>query len=121
MNESGMAVRKLIDHWSLNIDHLYVVHDDLDLKLGEFKIQKGKGPKLHNGISSIEKELGRSDFWRVRIGVDNRNPENRIAGEKYVLQDFTLEEKQIVSGIFEKIIENLITVILTPPIGGGGI
>lgn len=92
MNESGVSVKKMVDYYKLDMDNLCIVHDDLDIPLGSYKIQKGKGPKLHNGILSVENELGRDDFWRVRVGVDNRDPANRIPGEKYVLENFTQEE-----------------------------
>src|SRR5438105_10350247 len=71
MNDSGKFVKKIFK--SKNLDDLVIIHDDLDIPLGSYKIQKGKGPKLHNGLLSIEKELGKDDFWRIRIGVDNRS------------------------------------------------
>jgi PTH1 family peptidyl-tRNA hydrolase len=74
MNDSGTSVRKMVDYYKLGLDFLCVVHDDLDIPLGSYKIQKGKGPKLHNGILSVENELGSEDFWRVRIGVDIVTP-----------------------------------------------
>lgn len=92
MNRSGIAVSRELSFYKLQPADLMVVHDDLDLKLGEFKIQFGKGPKLHNGIESIEHSIGSKEFWRVRVGVDNRVPDNRVSGESYVLQNFTPEE-----------------------------
>ncbi len=94
MNNSGAFVAKLINKNNLDISNLYIVHDDLDLPLGGFKIQFGKGPKVHNGINSIEEHLGSGDFWRVRIGVDNRDTDNRTPGDKYVLEEFTPEERE---------------------------
>jgi len=88
---------------------LYIVHDDLDIKLGEYKIQKGKGPKVHKGINSIEKALGTDDFWRVRVGVDNRDSNNRTPGEQYVLQDFTSEEKEILDKVLDETCKKLAT------------
>ncbi len=104
MNESGRAVNKLTNTYNLEPNTLYIIHDDLDIRLGEYKIQKGKGPKLHNGIESIEQTLQTKDFWRVRIGVDNRDEDNRIPGEKYVLQDFVPEEKITLKTVFEEIV-----------------
>lgn len=108
MNNSGRAVKKLINHYSLNINHLCVVHDDLDIPLGQFKIQKDRGPKVHNGVNSIEEALGTNEFWRVRVGVDNRDPDNRTPGEKYVLEDFTSEEMEIVNRVIKNIAEDLL-------------
>lgn len=107
MNNSGEAVKKLLNYYKISPENLYVVHDDLDLRLGEFKIQKGKGPKLHNGINSIEEHIATSDFWRVRIGVDNRDPDNRMSGESYVLEKFSTEELKKITQIFEEVKKEL--------------
>jgi len=92
MNQSGPLVKQFVDYYSIAIDDLYIVHDDLDIALGEFKIQKGIGPKGHNGVLSVEKSLGDTGFWRLRLGVDSRDSENRESGEDYVLGDFSNEE-----------------------------
>ena len=110
MNDSGTAVKQLVDKYSLDLNNLYIAHDDLDIKLGEYKIQFGKGPKDHNGIKDIEDKLGTSDFWRIRIGVDNRDPSDRIPGEAYVLQDFTEEERVIINRLIDEICKKLATV-----------
>ena len=106
MNESGSEVKKLLG--SLDPNNLYVIHDDLDLTLGAYKIQKGKGPKLHNGILSIERELGSDEFWRVRVGVDNRMG-NKTPGEEYVLQDFTEEEKEVLRKVIDKVAQEILS------------
>ncbi len=113
MNKSGEAVFSCVTRYALDsMRNLIVVHDDLDIPLGKFKIQKGEGPKLHNGIESVERHLKTKDFWRIRIGIDNRNPEKRIDGETYVLQDFTAEEKNIlITEIFPKILTRLHTIL----------
>ncbi|MEJ2347901.1 MAG: aminoacyl-tRNA hydrolase [Patescibacteria group bacterium] len=108
MNSSGKAVKKIVDHFKIKTSDLWVIHDDLDISLGDFKIQKGKGPRLHKGVISIEKELGKSDFWRVRVGVENRDPENRIPGEAYVLQDFKEEEMEIIKSVVNEISKELL-------------
>jgi len=109
MNESGKTVKKLFDQYKLNVSELWVIHDDLDIPLGSYKIQKGKGPKLHYGIKSIEEKLNTNDFWRVRVGVDNRNPDDRTPGEKYVLQDFSQEEIELLKPVIKEICKKLAT------------
>lgn len=103
MNDSGKFVRKLVNKGQVAGSDLYIVHDDLDIPLGQYKIQFGVGPKVHYGIQSVERELGTKDFWRVRVGVDNRDPNDRMAGEDYVLQDFTGEELETLKGVFDAI------------------
>ena len=107
MNLSGRAVTELFKNFKLKIENLIVVHDDLDIPLGKFKIQKGTGPLLHNGISSIEQAIGTKDFVRVRIGVDNRSSDARVDGETYVLLDFNEEESTLIKSLFPQIFERL--------------
>jgi len=116
MNKSGDAVQKLLErfpttsHQPPTTNHpstslrasLIIVHDDLDIPLGKFKIQT-QGPKQHNGITDIQNKLRTMDFLRVRIGVDARPPENRMDGEEYVLQNFTEEERSKLPELFKKI------------------
>ncbi|MDD3474977.1 MAG: aminoacyl-tRNA hydrolase [Candidatus Dojkabacteria bacterium] len=99
MNNSGEAVKRVFDKYDVDINEFILFHDDLDIKLGEFKIQKGTSPKGHNGVKSIEDALGKKDFWRVRIGIDNRKEGDRVPGEDYVLQRFNKEEIKIIQGV----------------------
>lgn len=103
MNLSGNTVRKIVDYWKLDIDNLIVIHDDLDIPLGKFHIQKGTGPLQHNGLSSIDERLGTKDYWRVRIGVENRPVGHHISGEAYVLESFSPEEQKIIGLTLPKI------------------
>lgn len=109
MNESGKTVKKLVDHFKIKTPDLWVVHDDLDIELGGYKIQFGKGPRLHKGIISIEKELGRNDFWRVRVGVDNREKDKKVSGQTYVLQNFEESEQRVLKETIGKITKELIS------------
>lgn len=102
MNNSGDFVK----NFKTDIENLYIAHDDLDLRLGEYKITK-KAPKVHNGINDINEKLGTEDYWKIRIGVDNRDPENRELGEKYVLENFSSEELEVLQNVFEKIAKEL--------------
>lgn len=111
MNRSGDAVKKLLDRFGANhqpliTSHLIIVHDDLDIPFGKFKIQP-QGPKAHNGLTDIQNKLRTMDFLRVRIGVDARASENRMNGEEYVLQNFTEEERATLPDLFNKISERL--------------
>ena len=107
MNSSGVFVKKLMRNSQFVIDQLFIAHDDLDIPLGKCKVQFGTGPKLHNGIGSIEHELGTNEFWRIRIGVDARSPEKWIDGETYCLEDFTEDEHKQLQSIFENIYKQL--------------
>ena len=109
MNESGNAVRKAMNFYKLGVEDLIIIHDDLDIRLGEYKIDMGRGPRQQNGVISVEEALGTKEFLRVRVGVDNRDQSSgiRVQGDKYVLEDFTDEERVILDGVIEKIVDEL--------------
>jgi PTH1 family peptidyl-tRNA hydrolase len=113
MNTSGTFVKKLLAQQSkAEPSQLFIAHDDLDIGLGNFKISYAKGPKVHNGIGSIESSLGTDEFWRIRIGVDNRHNQIQAAepvyqstqtGEQYVLSAFDPLEIEALHRTFEAI------------------
>jgi len=99
MNNSGLAVRTIIDFYKKEIQvetDLLVALDDLDLKVGTFKLERLKYPRTHKGIISIHNHLHMLEYLKLRLGVDNRLPENRIPGEEYVLQKFSQEELPVL-------------------------
>lgn len=113
MNESGLSVGYAKKkHQNLEVSDIYVVHDDLDISLGEYKVQLGRGPKDHGGLNSIEAALKSSDYWHVRIGVDARDATNRTPGEEYVLQNFKEEERKNLDGVIREATKDLINKIM---------
>lgn len=117
MNESGRAVRKILEYYSdsgfriQDLRSLYVIHDDLDIEMGKYKIEFGHGPKIHGGVNSTEQHLGTKNFWRVRVGVDNRTAEERskIQGREYVLMKLQREEQEVLEKVCYQLVDNLIT------------
>ena len=117
MNDSGIAVSSLAAFYKLPATDIFVIHDDLDIKLGEYKIQKGKGPREHNGLLSIYEKLGHKDFWHVRVGIDNREVSNVskvsqvpnvMSGQDYVLQKFSEEERKVLNATSKKVVGELL-------------
>jgi peptidyl-tRNA hydrolase, PTH1 family len=109
MNRSGDAVVRVARFYKIPLEHMCVVHDDLDILWGKHKFQFGVGPKVHNGIYSVEQSLGSKEFWRLRVGVDNRNStdEVKMSGERYVLSRFTDEEMGQMETYFEELLTEL--------------
>lgn len=109
MNRSGVAVKNCLKKYMGKREEpilrfLFVVHDDLDIELGKFKISFGKGPKVHNGLRSIYEQLGTKDFWHVRVGIDNRAATGfRGTGEEYVLENFRPEERKVIKNICQEL------------------
>ncbi len=102
MNNSGMAVRKIMDYYKLPLNALGVIHDDLDLKTGKVKIKIGGSHGGHNGLKSIDTHLG-GNYYRIRFGIDK--PEDKNAVISYVLKNFSKEQLPMVNETLENISE----------------
>ena len=122
MNRSGVAVKKLATSYQLPATSIYVIHDDLDIPLGKYKIQLGKGPKEHRGVVSIEQALADKNFWRVRIGVDNRqatqpnggqasDKRQVTSGDEYVLSNFPKGEMAVIKRMIGEVADELWAVL----------
>lgn len=112
MNDSGRAVRKIMDFYKINVDDLILIHDDLDIELGDYKIQKGKGPKVHNGVNSVELCVQNSDFWRLRVGVDSRKVRRFDGtGADYVLANFSTEDDEVLEDVIDESCDELLVTL----------
>jgi len=105
MNESGIAIQKLVNFYKISPTNLYIIHDDLDLPVGEYRLQFDRGPAGHHGVESIIQHLNTQAFWRIRIGIDH--PPSNIPVEDYVLMPFTSEEKKIILATIDKIVAEI--------------
>lgn len=105
MNNSGFVMANFLKQKNYKEDEILIVHDDLDIQFGEFKLQKGRFPKAHNGINSIHETTGKTDFWYLRIGIETRNEMDRarIAGEDYVVQQIPKNSALILEETLSKI------------------
>ena len=101
MNASGYAVKKLTDLYKIELDHIWVIHDDIDLPLGKLRIRVGGGSAGHHGIESIMREFaGKDHFVRFRLGVGR----GKLEEKKHMDQNIHRHavEKYVVSTFFEK-------------------
>lgn len=116
MNDSGVAVAKICQFYKVKLTDLYIVHDDLDIPIGNYKIQHGKGPQVHNGLLSIEEKLGSDQFWNVRVGVENREVRGNtgIPGVVYSLQNFENDELEVIDQVIEKVSQELFGILQGP-------
>jgi peptidyl-tRNA hydrolase, PTH1 family len=88
MNEAGTSAGPARGELRVDLDHLLVIHDEIDLPFGEIRVRRGGGLAGHNGLKSLKASLGSADFHRVRVGV-GRPPTtdpDRVAA--YVLGKF---------------------------------
>jgi len=93
MNDSGKAVRKLLDRYRIEPSSMLVVFDEIDLPLGKIRIREKGGPGTHNGMRSIVAVVGEG-FPRIRVGVAPADPTAEVGDlAEYVLSPFTADER----------------------------
>jgi PTH1 family peptidyl-tRNA hydrolase len=88
MNESGRSVGPALRFYKLPPERLVVVHDELDLELGDVRAKRGGGLAGHNGLRSLAEAIGTQDFLRVRIGIGRPERGDRRPVADWVLQPF---------------------------------
>ena len=104
MNNSGICIRELLEYFKFDAEDVIVFHDDLDVEFGKIKAKFGGSSAGHNGISSIDKFIGK-DYSRVRIGIGK--PKTQIGIEDYVLQNFDEEELMGIDKISKNINDSI--------------
>jgi len=110
MNESGNAVRKVVDYFKAEYKNLIVVHDEIELPFGECRTKFGGGHKGHNGLRSIVEHIGTPDFNRIRFGIGR--PENpNISVSDYVLSNFTGEEIKRINELMPFVVDNIVSIM----------
>jgi peptidyl-tRNA hydrolase, PTH1 family len=92
MNVSGGPVAGLAKYFSVPVEDLVVVHDDLDLGFGVVRLKRGGGEGGHNGLRSISSAVGTKDYLRVRFGIGR--PPGRQDPADFVLKRFSGSEKK---------------------------
>ena len=113
MNRSGEAVAELAAHYNITPAHITVIHDDMDIPLGQLRIKIRGGSAGHRGIASIQQYLGEAEFTRLRFGIGKPDPET--APVDYVLQDFTLQETGCLKETIRRTIECILVLFNDGP------
>ena len=110
MNNSGEAIRAIIDWFKIDKDKLIIVVDDIDIPLGKIRVRKKGSSGGHNGLGSIINHLNSQEFLRIRVGIGsppllNNDKKNNVIS--HVLGNLSKPEKLTLDKIFCKIIESL--------------
>ncbi len=110
MNNSGDAVRAIVDWYKINLDQIFIIVDDKDLPLGKIRFRKKGSSGGHNGLKSIIEKLQTHEFNRIRIGIGSPPSNNEIKNFNtisHVLGNISLEEKLILDKVYKRVIESL--------------
>ena len=104
MNNSGQAIRELIEYFKIDLKDIFVFHDDLDIEFGKIKAKFAGNSAGHNGIESIDKFIGK-DYSRIRIGIGRPDSKDEVAD--HVLKNFNEEEKEEMIHTIQKITSSI--------------
>ncbi|MBO8229422.1 aminoacyl-tRNA hydrolase [Prochlorococcus marinus str. MU1404] len=110
MNNSGDAVKAIVDWYKINLDKIFIVVDDKDLPIGKIRFRKKGSSGGHNGLKSIIEKLHTQNFNRIRIGIGSPpliSSTNNFNTISHVLGNISLEEKSILDKVYKKVIESL--------------
>jgi len=104
MNESGRSVGEAAQFYKLAPEDIVIIHDELDLEAGKFRMKAGGGTAGNNGLKSLVRHLG-PDFRRMRIGIGH--PGNRGEVHSHVLKDFSKLDREWVDPMIDAIAKNI--------------
>jgi len=110
MNNSGDAVRSVVDWYKINLDQIFVIVDDKDLPFGKIRFRKKGSSGGHNGLKSIIEKLKTHNFNRIRIGIGSPKlilGTNNFNTISHVLGSISPDEKLILDKVYKKVIESL--------------
>lgn len=102
MNLSGDAVQSLMSYYKIAKENILVLHDDLDMPFGALRFMYDRSPGGNNGIKDIHKKIG-SDYARLKIGISRKN--HQIPADRFVLQNFSNEEQDLLPQLLEDILK----------------
>ena len=110
MNLSGGPVQKLLQFYSIPLERLIVIHDELDIEFGELRKKFDGGHAGHNGLRDISARCG-TGYHRLRFGIGR--PNGQMAVSDFVLQNFSTQEKKELPVLIELAIDQVLE-ITTP-------
>jgi PTH1 family peptidyl-tRNA hydrolase len=100
MNSSGDAVATIAGFYKIEAKDIIVVHDEMDIPLGDVRVKTGGGHAGHNGVKSVINRLGTKDFTRVRCGIGR--PDEGVEVLQHVLGSFKQSDAETLSGMLAR-------------------
>ena len=110
MNESGLSINRLRKYRNISMQDICIIHDDLDLNIGEVRIKYSGGHGGHNGLRNIIQACGTNDFIRIRMGIGHPEKDEVIdyvlskpkKAEKEVLDQSTYEAADVMDSLLQR-------------------
>ena len=109
MNHSGQSVLALMTFYKIKLANILVVHDDLDLPVGDVRLKEGGGHGGHNGLRDIISRCGGNGFQRIRLGIGHPGHKTRVTG--HVLKKASSNDQIAIENAIDKAISELDRII----------
>ena len=109
MNDSGRSLSALAKFYSVPIERIVIVHDELDVPFDTVRLKLGGGHGGHNGLRSIAASLGSSEFVRVRVGIGR--PPGRMDAADFVLKDFAGTERDALPNLIADATDAVLAIV----------
>ena len=110
MNNSGDAVRAIVDWYKINFDQLFIIVDDIDLPLGKIRFRKKGSSGGHNGLKDIINKLQTGNFNRIKIGIGSPPANEKTKNFNtisHVLGNISSKENVTLDKVYQRVIESL--------------
>ncbi|MET3559679.1 PTH1 family peptidyl-tRNA hydrolase [Bartonella japonica] len=104
MNLSGQAIGEALRFYKSDLNHLIIIHDELDLTLGKIRVKIGGGNNGHNGIKSIDAHCG-TNYYRIRLGIGH--PGSKDLVHQHVLGNFTKSDQEWLPLLLKTLAKNM--------------
>ncbi len=108
MNNSGIAVKKVVDFFKIKTQNILLVYDDLNIDFGKIKFKKGGRSGGHKGVESIIDSLKTNELARIKIGT---GPISDQLKKEFVLKKFDEENQKIINKVKEEAVDKIKTII----------
>ena len=111
MNNSGNAVRAIVDWYKIDLDRLFIIVDDIDLPLGKIRFRKKGSSGGHNGLKDIIKKLQTENFNRIKIGIGSPpfdEKDKKFNTISHVLGNISSQESLTLEKVYKQLIESII-------------
>ncbi|MFA6322743.1 MAG: aminoacyl-tRNA hydrolase [Candidatus Buchananbacteria bacterium] len=110
MNLSGQAVKAISTFYKIKPEDIWLIHDDLDLPLGQIRISHNASAAGHKGVQSVIDEIGTKNFVRFRIGIKTETPK-KIPAQDFVLQKIDKKCNLLIEQTINEIVSALETAL----------
>jgi PTH1 family peptidyl-tRNA hydrolase len=94
-------------YYKIPASDILVICDNFDLEFGKIRYRTSGVAGSNNGLKSVDKELGNTDYPRLRLGTENTELKNKIGAVDFVLSKFTPEEKEKLPEILNEVVDKI--------------